>query len=246
MGSEALTILLHTYIHEIGHEALFTELRNLSNLSAVQPVLNACGFVYEDHLNYLIDLNRPVEEILQGFGRRTRKRIRRGLVKQDVVVEEVTERGQLVVCYGLLQKSYKTAQIPLADLSLFESAFDVLYHRGMVKFWLARVGRAYVATSVELLHKGTIYGWFGGVDRTYSSYVPSELLTWHILKWGAENGYRVYDFGGAGKPNEKYGVRDFKAKFGGELICFGRNTCVHHLSLLRLSERGYRIYRRLL
>jgi len=68
---------------------------------------------------------------------------------------------------------------------------------------------------------------------------------WHVLKWGAENGYKVYDFGGAGKPSEKYGVRDFKSKFGGDLVCFGRNTCVHAPALMRLSQVGYSIYRRL-
>jgi len=31
---------------------------------------------------------------------------------------------------------------------------------------------------------------------------------------------------GAGKPSEKYGVRDFKAKFGGNLVNFGRNTWI--------------------
>jgi serine/alanine adding enzyme len=39
-------------------------------------------------------------------------------------------------------------------------------------------------------------------------------------------------------------VRDFKAKFGGELVCFGRNTCVHAPGALWLSKQGYRLLRR--
>ena len=54
----------------------------------------------------------------------------------------------------------------------------------------------------------------------------------------------MYDFGGAGKPDEEYGVRDFKAKFGGELVCYGRNTCVHAPVLLQFSRFGYDILRR--
>jgi lipid II:glycine glycyltransferase (peptidoglycan interpeptide bridge formation enzyme) len=96
------------------------------------------------------------------------------------------------------------------------------------------------------VYKDVIYGWYGGMDRAYSKYTPNELLMWHILSWGMENGYRVYDFGGAGKPDEEYGVRDFKAKFGGELVCFGRNTCIHAPFRLRLSQFGYNVYRRLL
>jgi len=246
LGEEALDLMLHTYAREAGQGALFTELRNLSDLATAQPILKRCGFSYEDHLNYLIDLNRSEEEVMQSIGPRTRKQIRRSLRKGDVIVEEVGERSKIAVCYTLLQNTYEAARIPLAHQSLFEAAFDILYPRRMVKFWLARIENTYVATSVELLHKGVMYGWYGAVNRAYASDVPGEVLMWHILKWGVENNYRMYDFGGAGKPDEEYGVRDFKAKFGGGLVCFGRNTCVHAPRLLRLSEMGYRIYRRFL
>jgi serine/alanine adding enzyme len=243
-GKEALVMLLQTYKREVRNSALFTELRNLSDLSGLQPVLNDNGFAYEDHLNYLVDLNRPPEAVLQSIGRRTRKKIRRALRQGEVIIEEVDQREQVSLCYELLQKTYAVAQVPLADWSLFEAAFDILYSRGMVKFLLARVGDSYVAGSVELVYKDTIYGWYGGMDRAFSDYIPNELLLWHVFQWGAENGYKVYDFGGAGKPDEEYGVRDFKAKFGGELVSFGRNTCVHAPQMLWLSKQGYRLLRR--
>jgi lipid II:glycine glycyltransferase (peptidoglycan interpeptide bridge formation enzyme) len=243
-GCESLAVLLRTYTRVASREALFTELRNLSDLSAVRSVLEECGFVYFDHLNYLIDLKRPPEAIFASIGRRTRKNIRHGLNQGLVSIEEIREREQVAICYELLRQTYRAAQVPLADRSLFEAAFDVLYPKGMVRFTLARVGQVPVAASVELLYKDIMYGWYGGVDRAYSSYVPNELLMWHILQWGAENGYRVYDFGGAGKPDEAYGVRDFKAKFGGDSACYGRNTCIHSPVLFQLSQRAYGVLRR--
>ncbi len=243
-GEEGLDRLLGTYIREVDGTPLFTELRNLSNLEAVQPILSKHGFVYEDHLNYLIDLKRLPEAIFQSIGRRTRKKIRRALRQGAVVVEEVRDQDQVTVCYDLVRQSFRLASVPLTDRSLFEAAFDVLHSKNMARFTLAYVGHMPAAASLELLYKDVIYGWFGGVDRAYSSQVPNELLTWHILEWGAENGYRVYDFGGAGKPDEDYGVRDFKAKFGGDLICYGRNICVHSRRLLWLSGKGYRFLRR--
>lgn len=244
-GEEALATLLRTYAQEADREVLFTELRNLLDLSDLQPVLNEHGFVYEEHLNYLIDLSRPVEEVLQSIGRRTRKKIRKGSRDALVQITEVTDQAELDHWYDTLRKTYRSARVPLADRSLFEAAFDELYPKGMAKCLLAKVNSVMVACSVELPYKDTIYGWYGGSDRDYSQYYPNEMLVWHILKWGARNGYRVYDFGGAGKPDEEYGVRDFKAKFGGELVCFGRNTCVHAPFWLRLSELGYNVYRRL-
>jgi lipid II:glycine glycyltransferase (peptidoglycan interpeptide bridge formation enzyme) len=67
---------------------------------------------------------------------------------------------------------------------------------------------------------------------------------WDILSWGARNGYRRYDFGGAGDPSKDYGVRTFKAKFGGELVSFGRWVRVHSAVRLRLARMGYELYRR--
>jgi serine/alanine adding enzyme len=46
----------------------------------------------------------------------------------------------------------------------------------------------------------------------------------------------------AGKPEEEYGVRDFKAKFGGYLVNFGRNIHVHKPTWLGISKFGYQIY----
>ncbi len=124
--------------------------------------------------------------------------------------------------------------------------FRQLRNSGGIEFLLEAHDGIAVATSVDLLYKKTIYGWYGGVVRSYNEHAPNELLTWHVLQWGAMNGYGVYDFGGAGKPDETYGVRDFKAKFGGELINFGRSTCVHAPVLLRLSRLGYQLMRKYL
>jgi len=245
-GAEALALLLRTYVREVDGAPIFTELRNLSDLETAQPILREHGFVYEDHLNYLIDLDHPVEAIMQDIGKRTRKKIRKGLRRTELVIEEVTRREELSQWYAVLQQTYKHSQVPLADQSLFEAVFDVLFPCGMVKFLAARVGQAYAAVSAELIYRDVIYGWYGGTDRAYSQFYPNELLTWHILQWGAENGYKTYDFGGAGKPDEEYGVRDFKAKFGGDLVSFGRNTCLHSPLAFRLSKLGYQIYRSLL
>lgn len=244
-GQAALQLLLNTYARSIRGQSLFSELRNLHSLDHLRPLLTGCGYVYNGHLNYLIDLNRPAEAVLQSIGPRTRKKIRKGLRAGQVSVCEVSDRSDLAAWYEMLQKTYNNARVPLADRSLFDAVFDVLRPAGMAKFLMARTQGVVVACSIELPYKDTIYGWYGGCDRAYREYAPNELLIWHILEWGASNGYRVYDFGGAGQPGEEYGVRDFKAKFGGQLVNFGRYTLTHSPHVLKLSQLGYAVYRRL-
>ncbi|HSQ17938.1 MAG TPA: hypothetical protein VLM83_09585, partial [Anaerolineales bacterium] len=138
-GKEALADLLQDYTQKAGHKGLFTELRHLSDVSAYQSVFTRCGFGYQDQLNYLIDLDCSTEEIFNNIGTKTRKHIRRELKKGQIVVDEVQQSSQIKPFYELIKKSYLNAHIPVADISLFEAAFDVLWPRNMVKFWLVRM-----------------------------------------------------------------------------------------------------------
>jgi len=244
-GREALALLLQAYREDVDPAILFTELRNLVDLGDLHPVLGEFGFEYEEHLNFLVDLDRPTDDILADVSSRTRKRIRSGLRKGEVEIEEVQDEAGVRESYSLIEKTYGLAQVPVSDYSLFKAAFEVLHPKGMVDFFLARVDGKPAAVSIDLMYRDVAYGWYGGTDREYSSYVPNELLTWHVLKRSAEQGYRMYDWGGAGKPDEEYGPRDFKAKFGGELVSFGRNVCVHAPMRLRASEIGYNTLRHL-
>ncbi len=245
-GHEALACLLQTYRAAVGRSILFTELRNLVNLASVQPTLRAHGFVYEDHLNYLIDLEQPKERIWQKVSRRTRSYIRAGQRRDELCIREVDSQASLRQAYDLLRKTYANARVPLADISLFRGIFDVLRPRRMARISLVYWQDVPIATSFDLLYKGVVYYWYGGMDRAFGSLHASELLRWHVIEWAIDNGYRVFDFGGAGRPDEAYSVRDFKAKFGGDLVNLGRSAYVHSPGLLNLSKRGYAVYRRFL
>jgi len=244
-GHEALARLLHTYEREVKGGPLFTELRNLSDLSAVQPILQGNGFVHEGHLNFLIDLQRSTEEIWSSLHGNVRTNVRKAR-RMGVVVEEVTSLDKVSDVYAVLAKVYEHIQIPLAPPSLFEAAFEILYPQGMIKFLVAQAEDTCVGIAIRLLYKDVIYAWYVGAIRDYASYKANDLLNWYVLEWGAQNGFRCFDFGGAGKPDEYYGPRRFKAKFGGKQVNYGRNICVHHPHLLRFSQWGYQLYRRFL
>jgi serine/alanine adding enzyme len=146
----------------------------------------------------------------------------------------------------LIRQTYERARVPLADISLFKAVFDILVPKGMAKILLARVDDRYVAASLEVPYKDVIYSWYSGSDPAFNKFYPNDSLVWYILEWGANNGYRCFDFGGAGRPDEDYGARDFKAKFGGQLMNLGRHTCVHAPLALALSRIGYQVYRKMM
>ncbi|MGB7876987.1 MAG: GNAT family N-acetyltransferase, partial [Anaerolineales bacterium] len=245
-GQDALSLLLQTYTQQTPAAALFTELRNISDPSEMQELLQKTGYVYEDHLNYLLDLEREPREILKSFKKDAYRRIRKNMKREVIKVREIHDISEISTFYSLLKKTYQYAHIPLADISLFEAAFDVLHPKKMIRFTLVYVEDVPVTASASLLYKDIIYGWYNGTDREYRNYGPNEFEVWELINWGIENGYRVFDFGGAGKPGDDYGVRDFKAKFNGQLVNYGRNIYVHAPIRMKLSKMSYEITRNFL
>lgn len=246
-GPLGLNQLIQKYQVETKHHVLFTELRNLAEDCGFQSVIQKAGFEFEDHNDYIVNLAMSIEQVWANIHKSARKEIRQAQRKNPVSVRIVEDRRLLPQWYKLIQESFSWNHVPLADISLFESAFDVLHPKGMIQFLIGSTtdGRD-IAASVALLYKKTIYGWYRGFDRKYGFCLPNDQMVWHILKWGAENGYGFFDFGGAGRPNEIYGPRNFKAKFGGKLVNYGRNTYINSPYRLRLSAFLYQFYRKAL
>lgn len=242
---KALDLLLQVYNKE-SNNSLFTELRHQNEIKQpIRNVLLSYNYKFEEYDNFLIDLALPVQQVFNNIKKSTRKKIRQAEKKGQLSVKEVDNLEKLSVWYNLIQKTYKNARIPLADFSLFEACFNYLHPKGMVQFFLGQVDNTYIAASVNLLYKDVIYGWYRGFDREYSHYLPNDLMVWNLLKWGSENNYRLFDFGGAGRPNTDYGPRRFKSKFGGKLVSYGRSIYTHKPFMLNLSKTGYKLYRQI-
>jgi len=234
--------LVNKYDSRVSHSSLYTEIRNMHN---IQEMLNDIdNYAYIDHLNYIITLNQSEDDLWHQIHKSRRKNINRS-EKAGVVVEEVVNSDEIPAFYNLLNQTYNSVKIPLADISLFESAFQHLVPKGLAKFFFARHEDDYIGARAVLLYKDTIYDWYAGAAVDVSSFHPNECLVWHILKWGIENKYAVFDFGGAGEPNKPYGPREFKRRFGGELVNFGKNVCKYSEEKVKISEIGFKIYRKL-
>ena len=85
-----------------------------------------------------------------------------------------------------------------------------------------------------------------GEDGVHKTIFPSEVATFSGLQYAAENGYPEFDMMGAGKPDDGgYGVRDFKLKFGGELLELGRYNYVSKPLLFQIGKLGVKILKKL-
>ena len=58
------------------------------------------------------------------------------------------------------------------------------------------------------------------------------------------HGCNRFDMMGAGKPDEAYGVRDFKARFGGEQVEYGRFLYIRKSLLYWIGKLGVKFLKK--
>ncbi len=240
----------------VGHTLLLEFLKNSRQQSLytrVYPVfayddqimlLSRLGFSKEEWLNYTIDLTKGEQAVLDGMSKHRRKGIRR--VEQiGLEMVDVKTRQDLNAMYELLVESHKAAKIPIQDKSLFEALQSIMVPKGQARMVVAYRREDPIAARVVLIFSDVIYDWYAGSTESKELSNANEFLVWKLLSWGCRSGFRTFDFGGAGKPDEEYGPREFKRRFGGEQTNLGRYTIVHKPKVLKLVEDLYKIRRRI-
>ena len=240
---EVLDLLLTEYNRFIKSRTIYTQFRNLWKWDEeLLSVFSKHGYKVIEHLDILHDLAYPPIEQLMKMHKGRRKNIRRA-IKKNVDFCEITNKNELVQSLKLIENTYQRIKLPLPDKSLFISAFEILYPKKMIKCFNLVHNNRIIGVRYALCYNNSIYDWFAGSDNNQLDKYPNDYLPYKIMEWGHYNGYKTFDFGGAGKPNEKYGVREFKLKFGGELVNLGRMEKVHKPLFLWVGKVGLLIYK---
>lgn len=237
-----LATLLRSLNESLRKKAIYLETRNFNDYGRWRRVFEDCGYRYEPHLNFHVG-TESVEEAQARIGKHRWRYIRLSMRDGAQLVEHPT-MDQLKKFYSLLTELYRTkVKKPLFPMEFFEK----LYALESARFFLVEYEREIVGGSVCVCLKGkAMYEWMKcGDDQSHKNIRPSSVATWWGIKHAAENGCKVYDFMGAGKPNEPYGVRDFKAEFGGELLEYGRFIHVCSPLLYAIGRLGVKIMKSL-
>ena len=251
-GDEEVAALMSAVRKELKSKAIYVETRNFNDYSKWKEAFAKAGFSYQPHLNFHVHTNQTWDAIEANIGKHRRKYIRLSF-RDGATIEENPTIEQVRAYYGILLDLYKTkVKMPLQPWSFFEK----LYHLDSCKYLLVMFEGQVVGGSIcVVLNKsqmsndksqiptgGGVYEWYAcGKDGVYKNIHPSSVTKYAGMKYAADNGYAVFDMMGAGKPDEEYGVRDFKAEFGGELVEYGRFLAVTKPLLYRIGVMGVKI-----
>ena len=240
ISDEALEQLLQHTVKQLKKKAIYIEFRNNSDYSKYRNVFVKNRFEYSAHLNYIIDTQS--DDFSKNISESKRRQIKKASVA-GVQVFKTSDISDIKEFYVILEKLYtEKVRKPFFPMEFFEKLVSLPNgHLFVAKY------KGQVISGMACVSFGTkaVYEWFVCGDKYQFNHVyPSVTVTFNAIEYAAKNGYSAFDFMGAGKPDENYGVREFKEKFGGELVEYGRYICVNSNLLYKIGAKTINLIRK--
>lgn len=165
---------------------------------------------------YVLDVDRPLEDILNRFSRSLRREIRHGRDLDVSVRVEGADAGQRVFEQTLDRYDDQDRTLPV-DWEYVRDLLDALDERYRV--YVARDPSDRFLGGITVLYAGdTAYFWQGGAKESYENISVNSLIHWNIISDIADDASLAsisrYDLMGANTKR----LCKYKAKFGAELV----------------------------
>ena len=235
ISESALAMLLQIVKKQQG-EAIYIETRNLHDYSRWRTVFEANDFAYQPHLNIQVACTAT-----HTMSEQRNRQVKKAMKNRVEIVEPQSEQ-EIRDWYKILHQLYRQkVRTPLWS----EAFFLLFYHSGVGKFLLVKYeGKVIGGMMCPILAGKAIYEWYVcGLDESYREQYPSVMATYAAIEYAKQNDIPMFDFMGAGVPDQPYGVRDFKMEFGGETVEHGRYLHIRKPLLYKLGKIGVELLR---
>lgn len=222
-------------------KAIYTEFRNLFDVTDLNDYFIKSGYELEDRINFIVDIE-SIEINKKKLNENRRRQINKSL-KSGVEIVSPKEIREVKEFYSILKKLYKEkVRKPLPSFEFFKEFFE---QKDFGKYLLVQYQGKIIGGIMSPIYKDTIYEWYVcGLDTEFKEQSPSVMATWAAIEYAANNGLKYFDFMGAGKPDDEYGVREFKSKFGGKEVRYGRYIRVNNKLLYNIGKLGIKVMSR--
>lgn len=240
--SLVMEILLSGLIKIVKFKSIYIQFRNFFDVKSYEVVFKKFDFKYLEHLNYIVDTSSRLETEKR-ISKSKLRQVRKSLQSGAKIIEPV-DIEQVKIFYHILKDLYRTkVKRPLPDWSFFKTFYQMSKKGKIGKYFLVEFNREIIGGIMcPITKRKTIYeSYICGLDGKYKDVYPSVLATWAPIDYALENGLKYFDFMGAGQPDKDYGVREFKSKFGGKLVKYGRFERINNKPLYIVSKLGLKI-----
>ena len=239
-GRKAAEFLIKHYDKYISRKALYSSAK-VDNDSFLEKLYESEEYSKTAALNFEIILDKNPDKVFSAIHKSRRKNIRKAAKNMEIIE---SGKSSLPGFYRLVKDTYGKVGVLIPDISFFNAVFDLMPENA--KLFLAMHEGKCIAGRIILLHKKKMFDFYAGASPEYLNLFPNDALVWHALEYGCKNGYEIFDFQGAGVPGEEYGVREFKKRFGGQLVNSSYFKKIHRPLMAGVGAKLFSAYRKVL
>lgn len=227
--------LLKNIITKLKDNAIYIESRNLSDYDAHKETFPKNGFSFVPWLNFQLD-TLDQQTVFSGMSNSRLRQIKKA-IRNDVSWREAANTYEVDSFFSILSDLYRNkVGKPLPQLEFFRNFYETKLGKYLLVFYGEKIIGGIMC---PILDKRAIYEFYVcGLDEEYKEQYPSVMATWAGIDYACSNNIPVFDFMGAGQPEESYGVREFKSRFGGTLVEFGRFIKINNPFLYEIGKLG--------
>ena len=172
--------------------------------------------------NYILDLTKSEEEILQNMHPKTRYNIKVAQ-KHGVAVEEKSDDEAFKMYLKLYFETTKRQGYHGHNENYHRKVWELLKGAGMARLLIAFYQNEPLTAWMLFNFKDTLYYPYGGSTKTHPEVMANNLVAWEAVKLGKRLNLKKFDMWGALGPNAKsndpwYGFHKFKQGYGGNLV----------------------------
>ncbi len=187
-----------------------------------------------------MDREKQWESLTKGARRQIKK-----ATKLNIRIVDGSSKD-LSVFYKLLQETANYQGFLLRDKSYYLTMWSKLSSLDL-KMLLAYHRNEPVSTAIVIGFGKGIWDIYAGNSSNHRDLGASYLLTWELIAWAGEQGYKFYDLGGIASRVDKDhpldGLRVFKSRFGGEEVEFvGEMDLVFNAALYKAWTIGKKAF----
>jgi len=224
------------------NNSIYTELRLIEPPKNLNFIAQLPYSFVSNYMNILVDTTLSPEKLFSNLSNSKKRQVSSSL-NAGAVVRPAQSEEEVKDFYKITNELYKKKiKKPLIPQEVFLRIFrDKSLGEVLLVYFDNKVVGGMLCPFYE---KDEIYEWYiASLDlemKTYKVY-PSVLVTWEVIKYASENGFRQFNFMGAGKQSNYYGVREFKMQFGGKLVEAPRYFFIHKPLLYKLGKFAIRM-----
>jgi len=151
-----------------------------------------------------------LESNMMAIPRKSRRMVRQG--EKAGLTYKFGREELLPEFYEIFARSYHRLGSPVFSIKLFKNLLRELKEQANILLIRSREGKP-ISSVLTFFYKDQVLPYFAGSLFEYRDLAPNDYMYWQLMKYGYENGYKLFDFGRSKMDTGSY---DFKRHWGFE------------------------------